>query len=363
MVFLIITLAVLAGGVFCTFKIANRFGLNLNIRSLLLCSLCALVINFFLPYVILQFSSYQLFFLFALIVTSAFFITQYNERINMRALANAGQVFAVNAPEVLERAEERAAVCEAAPPVPAAQPAPGEPAAQAKEAPPAPEAPAPGGGAPAARTEASASAAMAAPWFTLPKKSAGAAKPRKRVFPAAPTRLDEKRAGAQKPLRLPACVCPTVAERVASDMQNAKLLKLTAVLAKLGSLDALLDYAYAQKDLGAYENAIFAFKQALERYHGDAYAPFIVIELCNIYKKAGAYDEAIVIYKRAFQLPAICADAALKQEFERSLAYLYIVRETLMKYNCLKTPFGRIPAALLEEIENAFHNWRKKHAS
>ena len=358
MAFLIITLVFLAAGVFCTFKIANRFGLNLNVRSLLLCSLCALVINFFLPYIILQFSNYQLFLLFALIVTSAFFITQYNERINMRAMTDSGQEFALQAPEAFEGAEMDASDGDA-PPALAPEPAPGGLASPALRE---PEALALESAAPAARAEVPARA-IAAPCFTLPKKS-GAARRKKRVFSAPSAfRFTAESGGGEEPSRLPVCVYPTVAERVASDMQNAKLLKLTAVLAKLSSLDALLDYAYAQKDLGAYENAIFAFKQALERYREDAYAPFIVIELCNIYKKAGIYDEAIVIYKRAFQLPAVSSDAALRRDFERSLAYLYIVRETLLKYNCLKTPFAKIPAALLEEIENAFHNWRKKHAS
>lgn len=342
--FLLITLAVLAGCVFCTFKAANRFGLNLNIRSLLLCSLCALVINLFLPYIILQFSNYQLCFMFALIVTSAFFITQYNERLNMRALASAAQDFA---PEASLEATEENTRLDSPPKIFSA---PEEETAlwlQQEEAIHL--------AAPAPRK----TAVLA--FFTLPVKEP---KRKKRVFPRAEKVRKPDEAQSEPCARLPALVTPTVAERVAADMENAKLLKLTAVLAKLSSLDALLDYAYAQKNIGAYENAIFAFKQALERYRHDSYAPFIVIELCNIYKKAGLYDEAIVIYKRAFQLPAVRASEQLEKEFRNTLAYLRIVRETLLKCNCLKTPFEKIPAALLEEIEQAFHNWRKKkHAS
>lgn len=359
MVFLIITLAALMVGVFCTFKIANRFGLNLNVRSLLLCSLCALVINFFLPYIILQFSNYQLLLLFALIVTSAFFITQYNERLNMRAVTDNVQEFAVETPECFCACA--AQQTDAAPAEPAVATAPA-PEARPEAAMPLPDAVQPAAPPPFAPTAGRATTLP--PCFT--RRSRDTRKPKRKkcafsVVSVRPATVEE--APQLASTRLPACLCSTVAERVARDMQNAKLLKLTAVLAKLGSLDALLDYAYAQKELGAYENAIFAFKQALERYQSDAYAPFMVIELCNIYKKAGAYDEAIVIYKRAFQLPAVRGDEALKREFEQSLAYLRIVRETLLKYNCLKTPFGRIPGAFLEEIESAFHNWRQKHAS
>lgn len=109
-------------------------------------------------------------------------------------------------------------------------------------------------------------------------------------------------AAEKRPRFLPALLLPTISEPVKKEMENVKLLKLTAVLTKLNSLDAPLDYVYEQKNRHAYENSIFAFKQALERYEEDDYAPFIIIEMANLYKNTGFYDEAIIVYNRAFHV-------------------------------------------------------------
>lgn len=55
----------------------------------------------------------------------------------------------------------------------------------------------------------------------------------------------------------PAVLTDTVAVMVKNDMENDHLLKLTAALAKLNSLDAILDYAYEQKSRHNYSNALF----------------------------------------------------------------------------------------------------------
>ena len=73
----------------------------------------------------------------------------------------------------------------------------------------------------------------------------------------------------RRPL-LPACLIRTVAEIVQEDMENDQLLQLTAVLAKLGSLDDILNYAFEQTSRHNYSNALFAYKQALSRYHAQA---------------------------------------------------------------------------------------------
>jgi colicin import membrane protein len=162
----------------------------------------------------------------------------------------------------------------------------------------------------------------------------------------------------------PAKIVPTIAEIVHEDMENDQLLKLTAVLSKLGSLDDILDYAYEQKLRHNYSNSLFAYKQALIKYFDDDYAPFIVIEMGNIYKSIGFYEEAISAYKRAFNLPAVVSNGAIQDKFKKNMDYLYTVKYILRKHNAMKTPFEKIPRPYIREIEFTLQNRRtKKHVS
>lgn len=167
-----------------------------------------------------------------------------------------------------------------------------------------------------------------------------------------------------KTVCLPAKIVPTVAEIVCQDMENDHLLKLTAVLSKLGSLDDLLDYAHEQKSRHNYSNSLFAYKQALIKYFDDDYAPFIVIEMGNIYKSIGFYEEAVTTYKKAFSLPSVVSNDAIQDKFQKNMDYLHTVKYILRKHNAVKTPFEKIPRPYIREIEFALQNRRtKKHVS
>ena len=101
-------------------------------------------------------------------------------------------------------------------------------------------------------------------------------------------------------------------------------------------------------------------KRALARYQEDAYAPFIIIELGNIYKENGAYEEAIRTYTHAFSLPAVEGSDAVREEFTKNLAYLRIVEYILSQHNAPRTPFNKISPEILKEIEAAFQSQRKQ---
>lgn len=135
-------------------------------------------------------------------------------------------------------------------------------------------------------------------------------------------------------------------------------------LSGLTTLDALLDYADKQKRQHFYGNAMFAFKQALQLYENDDYAPFIAIEIGNFYKNTGLYDEAIVIYSRAYSLPSVLDNDELQQEFQKNIAYLRIVKTVLRKHNCPRMDFTEIPDNIMQEVENVFTLWHsQKHVS
>ena len=90
----------------------------------------------------------------------------------------------------------------------------------------------------------------------------------------------------------------------------------------LDSMDALLDFAFAQIGAGAYELALLAYSTALEQYRNDDYAPFIIIDMVNLYKSQGRYQEAIDCVHNAMDIPAIQESPAYQQNFQNYLAQL-----------------------------------------
>ena len=107
-----------------------------------------------------------------------------------------------------------------------------------------------------------------------------------------------------------------------SEAQQAEEAPLPTLPEGLDSMDALLDFAFAQTGAGAYELALLAYSTALEQYRNDDYAPFIIIDMVNLYKSQGRYQEAIDCVHNAMDLPAIQESPAYQQNFQNYLAQL-----------------------------------------
>ncbi|MBQ7516752.1 MAG: tetratricopeptide repeat protein, partial [Schwartzia sp.] len=120
------------------------------------------------------------------------------------------------------------------------------------------------------------------------------------------------------------------------------------------TLDELLDFAYDRKSQRCFAPAIVAYERALSSYQDDPYAPFIVIELGNIYKENGAYDEAIRVYRQALSLPAIQGQSGVEADFARNIDYLDTVSHILAQHDVPSLPFNQIPPGYMQEIESAF---------
>ena len=120
------------------------------------------------------------------------------------------------------------------------------------------------------------------------------------------------------------------------------------------TLDDILDYAYAEKQQGHIWQATAAYKKALEKYKNDEYAPFVAIDLGNIYKEQAFYTKAIKTYEDALELPAVRRNASTKAEFQKNLIYLRTVQSVLLRHKALSTPFSKISRAYLQEIETEF---------
>ncbi len=104
--------------------------------------------------------------------------------------------------------------------------------------------------------------------------------------------------------------------------QQAEEAPLPTLPEGLDSMDALLDFAFAQTGAGGYELALLAYSTALEQYRNDDYAPFIIIDMVNLYKSQGRYQEAIDCVHNAMDLPAIQESPAYQQNFQNYLAQL-----------------------------------------
>ena len=107
-----------------------------------------------------------------------------------------------------------------------------------------------------------------------------------------------------------------------SEPQPAAEVPVPTLPEGLDSMDALLDFAFAQTGAGAYELALLAYSTALEQYRNDDYAPFIIIDMVNLYKSQGRYQEAIDCVHNAMDLLAIQESPAYQQNFQNYLAQL-----------------------------------------
>ena len=107
-----------------------------------------------------------------------------------------------------------------------------------------------------------------------------------------------------------------------SEAQPAEEAPVPTLPVGLDSMDDLLDFAFAQTGAGAYDLALLAYSTALEQYRNDDYAPFIVIDMVNLYKSQGRYQEAIDCVHNNMDIPAIQENPAYQQNFQNYLAQL-----------------------------------------
>ena len=129
---------------------------------------------------------------------------------------------------------------------------------------------------------------------------------------------------------------------------------LAQQLAELSTMDQLLDFAFEQRLQLHRQQALKAYEAALSRYRTDSYAPFIVIEITNICKSLGQYAAAADCFRDAMDIPAIQADAAIRQQFEDSIRYLEIVQEVLRSARLPALPLDDIPQNYMSQIESIY---------
>ncbi|SMC62428.1 tetratricopeptide repeat protein [Sporomusa malonica] len=130
------------------------------------------------------------------------------------------------------------------------------------------------------------------------------------------------------------------------------------ILPESDQLDDLIDFAFSSKERHDYEAALTAFKQALTLYPYSEAAPFLVVEVGNLLKNKGAYDEAIEVFSDGRNLCQTREDEMMEQEFISTIAYLRIIKNVLLQHRLGCVRFLEIPQHIVKEIDDEFKEWR-----
>lgn len=123
-------------------------------------------------------------------------------------------------------------------------------------------------------------------------------------------------------------------------------------------LDSLMDLAFMYKEQRNFTQALTIFHQALALYPGSEVTPFLVMEIGNILKNNGQYNEAINVFCEARKLPGLQQNKTFESEFIKMIAYLRIVKNVLLQHHQGFIPFNSIPDQVLKEIDAEFREWR-----
>ena len=183
------------------------------------------------------------------------------------------------------------------------------------------------------------------------------AKPKIKAEPAVP-KAEAKPKIKAKPAAPKAKAKPVAKAKPAVKTKPAVKPQQPDLMPHLKTLDDLLDFAFLANSRQDSKQAITAYKAALLRYADDSYAPFVVIELANIYKSQGAYKDALQAYESAFKLKAVASNSSFKDQFADSILYVSILQEVTAGTEYAGKPQDTIPKDIMLQIETLYNNKR-----
>ncbi|WP_294523200.1 tol-pal system YbgF family protein [uncultured Anaerovibrio sp.] len=131
-------------------------------------------------------------------------------------------------------------------------------------------------------------------------------------------------------------------------------------LTGMDNLDDMLDYAFELKDTAHWTKALQAYEYVLDKYPDDACAPMLVIEISNMQKDNGHYQEAIKSFKKALSIPTVAESSDMVTEFEDSILYLETVYSVIQEENLGEIPFYDIPQEYMSKIESIYNNRKSR---
>ena len=131
-------------------------------------------------------------------------------------------------------------------------------------------------------------------------------------------------------------------------------------LTGMDNLDDMLDYAFELKDTAHWTKALQAYEYVLDKYPDDTCAPMLVIEISNMQKDNGHYQEAIESFKKALSIPTVAENPDMVTEFEDSILYLETVYSVIQEENLGEIPFYDIPQEYMSKIESIYNNRKSR---
>lgn len=325
--YILICLITISLSTYILYKFFNNIlGLGLHYKPLILCAICAIIITITLPVLFANYSGINmtLFFLFASSLFFAYFISRFN---HIKLVAKVGQL---NSPDILEpqyteSQDEHVCMIE---------------------------------NSTACTTQEAVSTAVPVAEIAFVKQVISAKTSDVTEQPAELETSDVTEQPVElETFKIEELKEPAMDTKQIDEYQPKSIIK-TFQPPQLETLDDLLDYAYMQKEQRNTSQALITLNRALELYADNDYAPFIIIEMSNILKSKGAYDEAIRIYNKGQSLPVVQKDSHLHQEFVNTIAYLRILKNTLLSHGLSLYPFEQIPLAIRQEIDSEFLYWR-----
>lgn len=150
---------------------------------------------------------------------------------------------------------------------------------------------------------------------------------------------------------------PFVQEADNSIMVNSEQMAEVASF-ESEELDDLLEFAFINKEKLNFNAAFNAFNRALTLYPDSDAAPFLIVEIGNILKNRGAYDDAIKVFSDGRALSQSKQDEMMEQEFISTIAYLRIIKNVLLQNRSGCIPFLEIPSQVIAQIDEEFKEWR-----
>ena len=330
MIFFIIAASVMSLLIVSIHRLARHFGCELPLSSLVLCGLCAMVINFVIISVTPFLTKSYYYTAGAMITFAAFGTTCYNKYWLHRKLRLAGPASLPAMPQ--EQVQETQEIIQAEP-VPAADMLPDE----------AQDEPAPSDDVPQMEHDEPVLTA------DVPQKEHGEPAIPQEIPSALP---EEAAIPVNEPVPMP------VETDVETDQDADD--ELAATLAAMTTMDQLLDFAFEHNMQKDHPVALTAYMEALARYREDSYAPFIVVSIANIHKELGNYQAAIDSIQAAMDLPALLESESIRKQFEDTRLYLAATQKVLHKAGLGNISFKDIPKEYMSQIESIYNSRKSR---
>lgn len=341
--FFIIAASVMSLLIVSIHRLARHFGCELPLSSLVLCGLCAIVINFVIISVTPFLTKSYYYTAGAMITFAAFGTTCYNKYWLHRKLRPAGPAVLPVMPQEQEQDQAQMLV-----PEQEAKEARAEHFLAADIQPEVNAEPAAAPDLPPTTQEEPVPAADMLPNETQDEPALPPDIPQDAHDEPVPVDADEETNGT-----------PAEADEEAEADKEADD-DLAAALTAMTTMDQLLDFAFEHSMQKNHTVALAAYREALARYREDSYAPFIVVSIANIHKELGNYQAAIDSIQSAMNLPALQENESIRNQFEDTRLYLTITRNVLHRAGVDSISFKDIPKKYMSQIESIYNSRKSR---